>query len=109
MNVDRSAVDWPKGKWCCRLSKAIEVRSWHEGDAGERLGSPLIAGATGAGRFCIVACLKLRVRLRDGGTHLITRDSDHIGHGAGGIAMTIMARPTMLTPQTTVRRTGIPA
>jgi hypothetical protein len=30
-------------------------------------------------------------------------------HGAGGIAKTIMAKPTMLTPQTTVRRTGIPA
>jgi hypothetical protein len=30
-------------------------------------------------------------------------------HGAGGIATTIMTRPTMLTAQTAVRRTGIPA
>jgi hypothetical protein len=30
-------------------------------------------------------------------------------HGAGGIATTIMARPTMLTPQTAVRRMEIPA
>jgi hypothetical protein len=29
-------------------------------------------------------------------------------HGAGGIAMIIMAKPTMLTPQITVRRTGTP-
>jgi hypothetical protein len=30
-------------------------------------------------------------------------------HGAGGIDKIIMARPTMLTPQTAVRRTRIPA
>jgi hypothetical protein len=30
-------------------------------------------------------------------------------HGAGGIATTIMARPTMLTLQIVVLRTGIPA
>ena len=38
------------------------------------------------------------------GDHTVLDD-----HGAGGIAMTIMTRLTMLTPQTTVRRIGIPA
>jgi hypothetical protein len=42
--------------------------------------------------------------------HIIKRGLADIDvHGAGGIAMIIMAKPTMLTPQTTVRTTGIPA
>jgi hypothetical protein len=42
--------------------------------------------------------------------HIIKRGVAGIDdHGAGGIATTIMTRPTMLTPQTAVRRTGIPA